>query len=41
MSDQHVVWLTADVHYCDANYYDPNRAQFTDFEPFWELSPDR
>ena len=32
-----VVWLTADVHYCAAHYYDPNKAQFQDFEPFWEF----
>ncbi|HXF45711.1 MAG TPA: alkaline phosphatase D family protein, partial [Burkholderiaceae bacterium] len=32
-----VVWLTADVHYCAAHYYDPNRAQFQDFLPFWEF----
>ncbi|MCA1991925.1 MAG: alkaline phosphatase D family protein [Coleofasciculus sp. S288] len=32
-----VVWLTADVHYAAAHYYDPNQAQFTDFEPFWEF----
>lgn len=32
-----VVWLTADVHYCAAHYYDPNRAQFQDFDPFWEF----
>jgi len=32
-----VVWLTADVHYCAAHYYDPRRAQFQDFEPFWEF----
>jgi alkaline phosphatase D len=32
-----VVWLTADVHYCAAHYYDPARAQFKDFEPFWEF----
>jgi alkaline phosphatase D len=32
-----VVWLTADVHYCAAHYYDPERAQFQDFEPFWEF----
>jgi alkaline phosphatase D len=31
------VWLTADVHYCAAHYYDPNKAQFTDFDPFWEF----
>ncbi|HTV23688.1 MAG TPA: alkaline phosphatase D family protein [Polyangiaceae bacterium] len=32
-----VVWLTADVHYCAAHFYDPARAQFKDFEPFWEF----
>jgi alkaline phosphatase D len=32
-----VVWLTADVHYAAAHYYDPARAQFTDFAPFWEF----
>jgi alkaline phosphatase D len=32
-----VVWLTADVHYTAAHYYDPNQAQFQDFAPFWEF----
>jgi alkaline phosphatase D len=32
-----VVWLTADMHYTAAHYYDPNRAVFQDFEPFWEF----
>jgi alkaline phosphatase D len=32
-----VVWLTADVHYTAAHYFDPNKAQFTDFAPFWEF----
>jgi alkaline phosphatase D len=32
-----VVWLTADVHYTAAHRYDPARAQFTDFDPFWEF----
>jgi alkaline phosphatase D len=32
-----VVWLTADVHYCAAHYYDPNKAKFQDFDPFWEF----
>ncbi|GAB3944211.1 alkaline phosphatase D family protein [Corynebacterium tapiri] len=32
-----VVWLTADVHYCAAHHYDPSRAQFQDFAPFWEF----
>jgi alkaline phosphatase D len=31
------LWLTADVHYTAAHYYDPNKAQFQDFEPFWEF----
>jgi len=34
---QNVVWLTADVHYAAAHYYDPGKAQFTDFKPFWEF----
>ena len=33
---QHV-WLTADMHYTAAHHYDPNRAAFQDFEPFWEF----
>jgi phosphodiesterase/alkaline phosphatase D-like protein len=31
------VWLTADMHYTAAHYYDPNAAVFHDFEPFWEF----
>jgi alkaline phosphatase D len=34
---QNTVWLTADVHHAAAHYYDPTKAQFTDFEPFWEF----
>jgi alkaline phosphatase D len=34
---RNVVWLTADVHYAAAHYYDPGKAQFTDFKPFWEF----
>ena len=34
---RNVVWLTADVHYAAAHYYHPNKAQFTDFKPFWEF----
>jgi len=34
---KNVVWVTADVHYASATYYDPGRAQFTDFTPFWEF----
>jgi alkaline phosphatase D len=32
-----VVWITADVHYCAAHHYDPSRAAFTQFDPFWEF----
>jgi alkaline phosphatase D len=32
-----VVWVTADVHYAAAHHYDPARAQFKDFLPFWEF----
>jgi alkaline phosphatase D len=34
---RNVVWLTADVHYCAAHYYDPAKAAFKDFDPFWEF----
>ena len=34
---KNVVWLTADVHYTAAHYFDPAKAQFTDFTPFWEF----
>jgi len=34
---RNTVWLTADMHYTAAHYYDPNRAAFQDFEPFWEF----
>jgi alkaline phosphatase D len=34
---RNVVWITADVHYCAAHEYDPTRAVFTEFEPFWEF----
>ncbi len=32
-----VVWLTADVHYTAAHHYDPSRAKFQEFNPFWEF----
>lgn len=32
-----LVWLTADVHYAAAHFYDPASAQFQDFNPFWEF----
>jgi alkaline phosphatase D len=34
---RNVVWLTADVHYCAAHYYNPAKAAFHDFDPFWEF----
>jgi len=34
---RNTVWLTADVHYTAAHYYDPNKAVFQDFNPFWEF----
>jgi alkaline phosphatase D len=34
---RNVVWITADVHYCAAHRYAPDRAGFTDFDPFWEF----
>lgn len=32
-----IVWLTADVHYAAAHYYDPAKAASKDFIPFWEF----
>lgn len=34
---KNTVWFTADVHYTAAHHYDPARAQFRDFDPFWEF----
>jgi len=34
---RNTVWLTADVHYCAAHHYHPNRAAYQQFEPFWEF----
>ncbi|MDO9295584.1 alkaline phosphatase [Bradyrhizobium sp.] len=34
---RNAVWLTADMHYTAAHRYDPNRAVYQDFEPFWEF----
>jgi alkaline phosphatase D len=34
---RNTLWLTADVHYTAAHYYNPDKAQFQDFEPFWEF----
>ena len=37
MPDCRIVWLTADVHYTAAHYFDPAKAKHTDFLPFWEF----
>jgi alkaline phosphatase D len=34
---RNVIWITGDVHYAAAHRYDPQRAQFKDFDPFWEF----
>jgi alkaline phosphatase D len=34
---RNTVWLTADAHYTAAHRYDPARAQYRDFDPFWEF----
>ncbi|GHA09614.1 alkaline phosphatase [Oceanisphaera arctica] len=34
---KNLVWFTADVHYTAAHYYDPDKASFNDFAPFWEF----
>jgi len=34
---RNTVWLTADVHFSAAHYYDPSHAQYQDFDPFWEF----
>jgi alkaline phosphatase D len=34
---KNVVWITADVHFPAAIYYDPTQAVFQDFDPFWEF----
>ena len=34
---RNVVWITADVHYAAALHYDPERAGFREFDPFWEF----
>src|SRR5262252_6061183 len=34
---RNTLWLTADLHYTAAHYFDPNNAAFADFEPFWEF----
>lgn len=34
---RNVVWITADVHFAAAHRFRPDRAAFTDFDPFWEF----
>jgi len=34
---RNVLWLTADVHFAASYYYDPAKAQFAEFDPFWEF----
>jgi alkaline phosphatase D len=34
---RNTMWITADLHYTAAHYFDPNAAVFQDFEPFWEF----
>lgn len=34
---RNTAWFTADVHYTAAHYYDPSKAVFKDFNPFWEF----
>jgi alkaline phosphatase D len=34
---RNTVWLTADVHYTAAHWYDPAAAKFQQFDPFWEF----
>jgi alkaline phosphatase D len=34
---RNVAWITADVHHCASVHYDPARAVFRDFDPFWEF----
>jgi alkaline phosphatase D len=34
---RNVVFVTGDVHYAAAHHYDPARARFSEFDPFWEF----
>ena len=34
---RNVVFITGDVHYSAAHHYDPSRAAYTEFDPFWEF----
>ncbi|RLV48055.1 alkaline phosphatase [Nocardioides mangrovicus] len=35
---RNTVWLTTDVHYTAAHYFDPSKAAYTDFDPFWQFT---
>lgn len=35
---RNTVWLTTDVHYTAAHYFDPDKAAFTRFDPFWQFT---
>ncbi|MFG1922640.1 alkaline phosphatase D family protein [Cryptosporangium sp. NPDC048952] len=35
---RNVVWLTTDVHYTAAYYFDPATAAYSDFNPFWQFT---
>jgi alkaline phosphatase D len=35
---ENTVWLTGDVHYAASHYYDPAKAVYQDFLPFWEFT---
>ena len=34
---ENIVWLTADVHYAAAHYFNPEKAATDEFTPFWEF----
>ena len=34
---RNTIWITADMHYTAAHFYDPGAAVFKDFHPFWEF----
>ena len=34
---KNTIWITTDVHFTAAHYYDPNKAAFQGFDSFWEF----
>lgn len=34
---KNVHFITADVHYCSSNFYQPEKAVYKEFSPFWEF----